>query len=589
MNIGLLIILLLLIINNIFAQNTKSEIYREPSIIKVNQVGYIPSRRKLFMVSNANPSSFAIIDNKTKEVVYKGKFVEKIYDKDTGEHVHIGDFTDFRKEGEYYIEILPSKEKSYVFKISSNVFNDVFVVTMRSFYLQRCGSKVYNDKGELIYDACHLDDAEFLEEHFGKSLSGIKKDFTGGWHDAGDYGKYIVNAGITCGTLLLMFEFNEEKLKNINLNIPKNYKNLPDVLEEIKYELDWFLKMQTDDGGVYFKVASKGFPGFCLPNKDKSKRFVYGVSSVATANFAAVMAMAARVYKNYLPEYSRQCLEAAEKAWKYLIQNPEIVPKGGFDDPFLKDAGYEGDTDDTDERLWAAAELFATTFKKEYNDYFIENYKKWTPTIDYLPSWIDLHVFGMIRYLLTPQADEKIKQQIKTDLVSYLNKIIATIVKRSGYRVALKHDMYYWGSNAVALNNGLLFIVGYRVTKNEEYLDTAFDQLCYILGRNSLDKSFVTEVGYNYPMNPHHGVMVALKTVLPGFLVGGPNKDLEDFVLYRNFGKDPNYPVAKRYIDIDPTTANLERGYKGQTSFASNEPCISYNAPLEFVLAEFIY
>ncbi len=557
------------------------------SSIRINQVGYLPSSKKLFMVVNTSPTFFNVVDAKNKKIVYKDKFAKIINDKNSGDLVLIGDFSNLTTEGEYYIEIFPSKEKSYVFKISSYVFKDVFVKTMRSFYLQRCGVEVYDEEGNLIHGKCHLEDAEFLEEHFKEPLSGIKKDFTGGWHDAGDYGKYIVNAGISCGTLLFMWELNKDKIKNISLNIPKMYETLPDVLEEIKYELDWFLKMQADDGGVYFKVAPKGFPQDIPPDKDNFKRYVYGVSSVATANFVAVMAIAARVYNEFLPQYSKICLEAAEKSWMFLKKNKNVIPENGFDDPYIKNGGYEGDKDDTDERLWAAAELYATTSKKEYHDFFVANYKKWEPTIDYPPSWLDLHVFAMIRYLFIKDADNEIKQKIKTDLLTYLDKTIKE-VEQDGYRVALKEDMYYWGSNGVVLNNALLFIVGYKLTNNKEYLDIAFDQLCYILGRNSLNKSFITKVGYNYPVNPHHAVMISKNILLAGFLVGGPNKEPEDYVLYRYLKLNPGLPIAKRYVDIDPTTANLTKNYKGQTSYASNEPCISYNAPLQFVLSEFL-
>jgi len=562
--------------------------YSQETPIRINQVGYLPSSKKLFMVVNSTATYFKIIEVKTNQVVYQNKFYIKIKDKNSGDLVQIGDFSKLSKEGTYYIEILPSKEKSYVFNISSNVYKEVFIKTMRSYYLQRCGCKVYDIDGKLIHNECHLNDAEFLEEHFGEPFKGIKKDFTGGWHDAGDYGKYIVSAGITCGTLLLMWEFNKEKIKDIKLNIiPKKYKNLPDVLEEIKYELDWFLKMQSEDGSVYFKVSSIGFPYYCLPEKDETKRYVYGISSVATANFAAVMSYASKIYKEYLPEYSKLCLEAAKKAWMFLEKNKEIVPKNGFDDPFLKDVGYEADKDDSDERLWAAVELYSTTGEKKYHNFFIDNYKKWQPTIDYPPSWLDLHVFAMIRYLLIENTDPQIKQKIKEDLFRYLDDTLNHI-EEDGYRVALKEEMYYWGSNAVALNIAMLFIVGFKLTNNNVYLDAAFDQLCYVLGRNSLNKSFITKIGYNLPQNPHHSLMIATNNVLEGFLVGGPNKNLDDYVMYRNFGNKPGYPVAKMYVDIDPTTVDYSKEYKGQTSYASNEPCINYNAPLQFVLAEFL-
>lgn len=550
-------------------------------LIAVNQEGYLPYSPKKFMIANTEVEKFFVKD-KDDRIVYEGSFEKTINDKNSGDIVKIGDFSSVRKVGEFYIEI-PQGDRSYKFRISSDVYKNAFVVTMRSFYLQRCGTAVDGGIKGVKHEACHLEDAEFHEDTDEKG----KIDVTGGWHDAGDYGKYIPNAGITCGTLLWMWEFYEDKLKKISLNIPKIYKDLPDILEEIKYELDWFLKMQRKDGAVYFKVSPKGYGRLVLPEKDNVKRYLYRVSSVATGNFVAVMAAAYRVYKKYLPDYAEKCLQAAKKGWEWLEKNPDIVPEGGFDDPAVFGSGYEGDQKDLDERLWAATELFVATTEKKYNDFFVNNYTKWEPTIDYPPDWMSIQVMGMLRYLLSEKGDIKVKEKIKKDLINYADSVLKHI-ENDGYRVALKSDMYYWGSNAVALNVGLVLIIANRVTGKKEYIEGAFDQICYILGRNSLGKCFITGVGKNPVVNPHHGPSVASRTPWPGFVVGGPNYEGGDGVINSVLSENPNLPIAKRYVDIDPLTAKPQEGYYGRTSYATNEPCLSYNAPFEFVLAEFL-
>ncbi|MEN3014142.1 MAG: glycoside hydrolase family 9 protein [Endomicrobiia bacterium] len=553
----------------------------ENTFIAINQEGYIPFGPKKFMVANTKLQKF-YVKNKDGKIVYKARFIKVIDDKNSGDLVKIGDFSGITNVGEYYIE-LPDGTRSYTFEISSDVYKDVFKITMRSFYLQRCGVAVEGGDEKIKHEACHLEDAEFHED---VGLQG-RIDVTGGWHDAGDYGKYIPNAGITCGTLLWMWEFYEKKLENISLDIPKIERNLPDVLEEIKYEIDWFFKMQREDGGVYFKVAPVGFGELVLPEKDKTKRYVYKISSVATGNFVAVMAAAARVYKKYLPEYAQKCLEAAEKGWKWLEKNPDIVPPGGFDDPAVFGAGYEGDKQDIDERLWAAAELFATTGEKKYNEFFIKNYTRWEPTIDYPPSWMDTHVMGMLRYLITDKGERNVIEKIKVDLIKYADSVVDH-VEKDGYRVALKDDMYYWGSNAVALNVGVLLIFATKITKERKYLEAAFDQICYILGRNSLGKCFITGLGKNPVINPHHGPSFATKTPWPGFVVGGPNENGGDDVINVIIIDNPLLPKAKRYVDIDKLKADFKKKYYGRTSYATNEPCISYNAPFQFLIAEFL-
>ena len=175
---------------------------------------------------------------------------------------------------------------------------------MRSYYGQRCGIKVDLSPRfpQYHHEACHLEDGEF---HPSSGKTG-KKDATKGWHDAGDYGKYVVNSGISCGTLLWAYEWYGKRIAPIRLDIPESGNGIPDLLNEVKWNLDWMLAMQDSDGGVWHKLTTEKFCGFVAPEKDDGgTRYIIGTgkepykSSGATADFAAVMAMAARIYRAF--------------------------------------------------------------------------------------------------------------------------------------------------------------------------------------------------------------------------------------------------------------------------------------------------
>ena len=146
--------------------------------------------------------------------------------------------------------------------------------------------------GVYYHSSCHPGDGFY---HSSTGQSGFKLS-TGGWHDAGDYGKYIVNAGITLGTSLLAYESFPSKFNQDDLNIPESGNSIPDLLDEVRYELEWYLKMQNSNGGVYFKLTKQQFESFIMPNNDSGMRYIYQLSSNATGDFVAVMARASRIF-----------------------------------------------------------------------------------------------------------------------------------------------------------------------------------------------------------------------------------------------------------------------------------------------------
>jgi len=435
-------------------------------------------------------------------------------------------------------------------------------------YQMRCGTAVsatYN--GETFsHQACHTNDA-YLDSITGQHT---KKDGTKGWHDAGDYNKYVVNAGVTVGTLLAAFEMFPEKFLFDDLNIPESGNGIPDILDETKFELDWLFKMQRADGAVFAKVTHTNFEGFIMPQNDGGVRYIYQVASTATADFAAMMARAYRAFLAYDKTYADKCLAAAKKSWNYLTAHPQIFPAGGFKNPTGTATGQYGDGNDTDERLWAAAELFLSTNEAEYNSYFTSRYTS-GGTFNGAMSWPNLRTLAQLTYLFgdASKTDASVVSNLKSSLINYCNTLVGKI-NSDGFNVVLGSNEYYWGCNSDVLNKAILLIAGYTLNGDQKFYDAAVMQMNYILGTNAHNISFITGVGENSIMHPHHRPSGSDGIVepVPGLIAGGPDQNRSDSALQQRFSATT--PHALCFVDH-------------QDSYASNEICINWNAPMVFV------
>ena len=539
--------------------------------VRINQVGYLADQQKLaYLIQPAD--SFYVVNSTTNQIQFRGKLEDSGFKDDAvGFEIYYGDFSSFTEPGNYEIKT-DDGQMSYPFEISANPFMDVYKKTLKGFYFQRCGTALLAaNAGAYAHPACHLNDANF---ETSTGLTGYQLE-TGGWHDAGDFGKYVVNAGITVGTLLMGYEMFPDNFKLDDLNIPESGNSIPDLLDEVKYELDWLLRMQdSTDGGIFFKVTPKNFSGFSMPNTDNSTRYIYQKSSTATGDFAAVMSMAARIYPSFDTVFASKCLDAAEKAWSYLQANPTIVPTGGFHNPSGTYTGEYGDGNDSDERLWAASELFITTADSIYGSYFSSHYQNFG-LISSTMGWGYVAPLAHIDYLVSNQskADSTIKSKLKTGLIDYCTSLY-NVSKKSGFNVAMSTPDYGWGSNSAALNRAVIFIYGYQLSDNINFYNAALDQFNYILGCNIKGISYITGIGTEYPMHPHHRPSASdgVAEPVPGLVVGGPDKYLDDAVLQAMYSAST--PPAFCYVD-------------DEGSYASNEIAINWNAPLVFVAGYF--
>ena len=540
--------------------------------IKIDQVGYQPGAPKVALVAAPSPAAdFTVRRVSGGAVVFSGKLGAAVDDPDSGDKVQAGDFSAFRTAGKYYLEV-PGVGRSWEFAIDANVYGRAFYLTMRSYYGQRCGTAV--DLGPEFpgykHAACHLLGAWHASS--GKSGARISAK---GWHDAGDYGRYVVNSGITTGTLLWTFEMFADRVKSVKLNIPESGNRTPDILNEIKWNLDWMLSMQDEDGGVWHKQTSEKFCGFIMPEKDDLVSYVVGTgqepfkSSCATGDFAAVMAVAARAYKPFQPDYAAQCLRAARQAWTWLDKNPNVR----FNNPQGVSTGGYGDGNCADERLWAAAELARSTGDAVYEKYFLDHYGDFKNSIRATgpQSWGNVANLGLWTYVLGKGRNAEAAGAIREASLKAADEIV-TRTAALGYRDSMTPRDYNWGSNSGAANYGMQLLVANAFKSDPRYVQTALDNLHYLLGRNPFSMSYVTSVGANPPHHPHHRPSGAdgIAEPWPGFLVGGPNSGRSDPTMR---AKVPaSVPPAKAYID-------------DQEAYAANEVAINWNAPLVFLLA----
>jgi endoglucanase len=541
-----------------------------------NQLGFLPERAKVASLVGAAGDAFRVRVDGSSEVVFSGKLGATVADEASGDSVRVADFSALTKVGVYRIEV--GGAVSEPFTVREDAYASALRTSMRGFTGQRCGCAV--DLGDgYKHAACHLTGA--FHASTGKSGTEASRF---GWHDAGDYGRYVVNSGITCGTLLWAWEMYPKALDRLLLGIPETGKGTPDYLAEVRWNLEWMLTMQDADGGVFHKQTSEGFCGFIMPEKDTLVSYVIGTgkepykSTCATADFAAVMAIAGRCYKRYDAGFADRCLSAARKAWTWAVTYPTVT----FENPPGISTGGYGDKDCSDELLWASAELFRTTgearYEQQYMDGIAGELAGSSLKVD-APSWGGVRSMALWTYWMGEQSGTGLMREgngsvgVKVKILEGTVKAaegLKTRAAANGYGNTMGAHDYVWGSNAVAANQSLLLLVAERMSPGKGYGETALGNLHYLIGRNCLGVSWVTQVGTRPFLHPHHRPSAAdgIEKPWPGLLSGGPNAWGGDKVA----DAMEKRPAMRMWVDD-------ERAY------SMNEIAINWNAPLVFLLA----
>jgi len=535
--------------------------------IRLNQLGYQPTARKLAVVPASDNTEFLVLKAEDGSPVLKGMLSGSQKWAFSDEYVQLADFSSLTAEGQYVVRVVGIGQ-SYPFDVASDVLSDVHDAALKSFYLNRSGIDIEIQYGGVHARAAGHPDTQ-VKVHASAATSDRPEGFVlsspKGWYDAGDYGKYIVNSGISTYTLLSSYQHFSEYYQTLELSIPESENGVPDILDEIKWNLDWMESMQDSDGGVYHKLTALGFSAIdVMPENEASQRYVIGKSVTAALDYAAVMAVASRVYSEFNDAFSgvsERYKQNALRAYRWARQNPSSL----YQQPNDVSTGAYGDRDANDEFSWAAAELFLTT----EDTVFLDDFLKYDANPGSNLSWSTVDALGYIslansgRKLL---GDERFAQVVER-LVQAANMQLE-LFETSAYDVAMDSSDFVWGGNSNVLNNGFVLWQAYRLTKEKKYRDAALSTVDYVLGKNATGYSFVTGYGDKTPVNIHHRPSVADKTPVPvpGFIAGGPHTGRQDGCDY------PGDKPATNYVDT-------------VCSYSTNEIAINWNAPLVYMLA----
>ena len=502
----------------------KSVMPYEPPIV-TNQIGYQPQSEKIAVFRDVtDETTFSVINADTNEVVLTSDLYGEKNNISAGETDWFGDFSSVTEPGTYYITC-GDLDNSYLFEIADNVYQNLLNDSIKMLYLQRCGTEVKDDTFGHV--ACH----DTMAQVYGTDK---KIDVSGGWHDAGDYGRYVVPGAKSVADLLYAYAANPD-LYGDDLGIPESGNDVPDILDEVRYELEWMLKMQDESGGVHHKVTCENFPGYVMPEYETAPLIVTPISTTATADFCASMAMAYEFYSEIDTTFAETCLKAAKQAWTFLEENPNLI----FKNPEDITTGDYGDSSDKDERYWAAAQMYRATGEELYLT-ALENM-----TVKTGMDWTTVGDYGNIAIVTMEGIDETSDVYIKAKkaITSEAYKFAST-TKNNAYGVAI--SSFNWGSNMTVANAGVILGLAYQLTGEDTYKTASVSNLNYLLGKNPNGVCYVTGYGTVSPKNPHHRPSMAKKQAMKGMLVGGVNSNLEDSAAKAYL---INTPSAKRYVD----------------------------------------
>jgi endoglucanase len=550
--------------------------------IRLNQLGFYPEAPKAAFVKGAAGDRFHVVGVSRGDTVFAGRLSAPIAAPMSSDTARRADFSGVRRAGVYVLDV-PGVGVSHRFEIGPRVHEGLAIAAARGFYFQRMSVPIEpRFGGRWNWAAGHPDTAVLVHPSAASEQrpAGYTLSAPGGWYDAGDYNKYVVNSGITVGTLLSLIEEFPEYVAGMHLNIPESGgSGVPDLLHEVLYNVRWMLLMQDPhDGGVYHKLTNARFDGYVMPAEATTPRYVVQKSTAATLNLAATMAQASRIlrpYERHFPGLADSTLTAATRAWQWARGNPAVLyDQNAMNRQFQPEVvtGAYGDRDVSDEWVWAAVELAVTTGQ----DTFYTAVPVFLDAGAPLPSWNQVRTLG---YYTLARAGDRLPRRLAADRERVRRLLVATAdtliegTERSAYRTVMGgHPRnFIWGSSSVAANQGIALIAAYRLTGERRYLEHALGNLDYLLGRNATGFSFVTGFGGRTPMHPHHrqSIADAVTEPVPGLLSGGPNPGRQDQ------SGCPAYPFP------EPDRSFLDH----YCSYASNEIAINWNAPLVYLAA----
>ncbi|CAM3587902.1 glycoside hydrolase family 9 protein [Kibdelosporangium persicum] len=549
--------------------------------VRVNQTGYLPSSAKhATLVTTATEPVAWRLSRPDGTVAASGNSKPRGIDPTSRQNTHTIDFSRAAPGKGYTLSA--DGETSVPFDIGGEFYQRLKTDSLAFFYHQRSGTPIEESLVGARYarPAGHLDVPPNQGDTNVACQPGVcdyRLDVRGGWYDAGDHGKYVVNGGISVAQLMSEFERSPRAFGDGNLRIPERANGVPDILDEARWELEFLLRMQVPAGKPYagmahHKIHDNEWTGLPLPpHLDPKLRELHPVSTAATLNLAATAAQCARLFSRYDRKFAARCLTAARQAWAAAKANPAIYASPSD----ATGGGAYDDTNVNDEFYWAAAELYLTTKGVEYRDAVLSSP---VHTADVFTadgfSWQSVAALGRLDLATVPNGLPD-RARVRQSVIAGADKYLATARSQAyGLAYAPPEGKYVWGSNSQVLNNLVVLATAYDLTRRTAYRDAVFTGLDYILGRNPLNISYITGYGERDAHNQHHRFWAhqmdaALPNPPAGSLAGGPNSYIQDPVAQ---DKLKGCADAMCYID--------DIG-----SWATNEVTINWNSALAWVAA----
>lgn len=529
--------------------------------IFLNQIGYVNTLPKTAALTG-KCESFSIINASNGKVMFSGPITEPAYDPSSDDNVSQIDFSEFSKCGNYYIKA--GIKKSPVFTISERPYQNIKLGLLKGLYYNRCCALDSRFAGEHSHRSCHSELVPLFEN------PSIRIDVSGGWHEAGGYGKFTVGTCIALAHMLYAYWLFPDGFSEIT-GIPESGNGIPDILNECRIGLEWLLKMQAHDGGVYHKVVPNEKIPFIMPENDTAEYFVFAKSHQATLCSCAVFSLASRIFENFDRVFSAKLYDASINAWIWLMNNPQFTNfKNPPSIPF-NTAGDSSNDSFNDELFWAVCELYETTGTEQFHEKINELYSQISAT-GFINT--DCSGFGTIVYLF---GSRPVNETIRSSLCSSLctkAEWLCLLSRQNAYRTAKSSLDYTLGSNMHSMTDSIALILAHKISGNEKYIRTAAEQLNYILGKNPMELCYVTGFGSKSVMHPHHRPSESddIDEPVPGLLVCGPCWHKGDKCTEWNIPSET--PPAKCYYDI-------------VYSFSTNEFTIYCNSSAIFVTGFF--
>ncbi len=508
------------------------------SNIFASQIGYGIGDSKIAVVVSPDKQTFSIVNVSTNLTEYSGtlkKWGNSWIGPGEMGVCYVADFSDFNIPGRYKLVIGGSE--SYPFSISyDSMIYGLYDDAMLFFKVQRCGVEVPGWHG-----VCHADDA---------TLNGAQVDVSGGWHDAGDYNKYMGNTPYAAYILLRAYESDPDLWHDWDDN------GLPDILDEVKVALDWMLKMQTPDGSVYERVYSGyGYWGSPedetdnIPGTGDERQLDTDEDCYITAKHAFAMALASQIYHDFDPAYAQRCKNSAIKAYDWAVNNPSKNPVNSYGGGMYP--GHECAI------ALAALELYDVTGEDQYMEDAEEtlkdglNHSGTSAGTESPSTWDKQWSLAEFRYLQWG-TNEGLKQQIYADLEKLIGANMQS-AETNPYGISTYTLNWGVGIDGYLCGMAIDALLLYKETLDPAYLQFAKDQIQWIYGLNPFNLCFITGEGSKYPLNVHH----RLDRVIPGAMVLGA------------FGNPPQYTDDKSNWQYNEYAIDIQAQFVFATTLLS--------------------